>query len=347
MIVRHAKALGSPMGAWLSSRRKHPTTCLSAGSDPDPKETEMPFVMIALLLLQAPAQAQLDSARALSMFPLQEGNRWEYAVHVHPYHGLPYDDGFTLVEVQGDTLMPNGMRYSRMSGIDLVGWGGLSPSVHSFARVDSMALAVKVYSEWLFDCDSAGTSEALLLDLGVRGNGSYETCLDGYQQDVDYWADTDPDGPFVDPDSAMYHIMCCYKDFRLSPGFGITDHSSGYLGFTTYDIIYARIDGVEYWATGVDDQKRMIPDGYALELDSYPNPFNPSTILTYTLARGQQVELEIFDLLGRRVRTLVSGVQEAGGHTVTFHGDGLASGVYLARIAAGGQCETRKILLVK
>ncbi|MCA9784211.1 MAG: T9SS type A sorting domain-containing protein [Calditrichaeota bacterium] len=305
-------------------------------------------MMIALLLLlQAPARAQLDSTRALSMFPLQEGNRWEYAVMVFPYNGTPYDDGFRMVEVVGDTLLPNGVRYSRLSGIDLLEWGGIEPWLTSYARVDTAALDVKVYSEWLGDCDSAGTSEAVLLDLGAQGFGYYTNFLCGYAVDTYFHAETSTVGPFGGPDSAMVHSRCCYQEYMLSPSFGLTGFSVGDLGHVTYTIAYARIDGVEYWATGLEDNRRGHPGTFALELDSYPNPFNPATTLSYTLAQSQRVELDIFNLRGQRVRSLVSGWQQSGAHEVSFHGEDLASGVYLARLEACGQCVTRKLLLLE
>jgi hypothetical protein len=84
----------------------------------------------------------------------------------------------------------------------------------------------------------------------------------------------------------------------------------------------------------------------------FPNPFNPRTSLGFVLARGGAARLEIFDLAGRRVRTLVDESLAAGQHERVWDGAGedgrrLPSGAYLARLTAGGVVEVRKLLIAK
>ena len=83
-----------------------------------------------------------------------------------------------------------------------------------------------------------------------------------------------------------------------------------------------------------------------------PNPFNPSTTITYTTAQSGQVKLRIYDVAGRLVRTLVSEHQVADEHTVTWngrddHNQQVASGVYLYRMRAGDFEETKRMVLLK
>jgi len=83
-----------------------------------------------------------------------------------------------------------------------------------------------------------------------------------------------------------------------------------------------------------------------------PNPFNPRTELRFTLARAGRVRLVLYDLAGRRVRELVSGELPAGPHAVTWRGEDdagrrLGSGVYLARLQAGGTVQTRRLVMVR
>ena len=83
-----------------------------------------------------------------------------------------------------------------------------------------------------------------------------------------------------------------------------------------------------------------------------PNPFNPDTVIPFQLTRGGHVSLEVFDVAGRRVRTLVDASLPAGLHQAAWDGrDGggraLASGVYLYRMRGGGRSETRRMLLLK
>ena len=80
---------------------------------------------------------------------------------------------------------------------------------------------------------------------------------------------------------------------------------------------------------------------------NFPNPFNPSTTIKFELPRASQVNLSVYDILGREVSLLVNGKREAGVHEVKFDGSNLASGVYFYRLQAGDFVQTRPVLLLK
>jgi hypothetical protein len=80
---------------------------------------------------------------------------------------------------------------------------------------------------------------------------------------------------------------------------------------------------------------------------NYPNPFNPSTRIVYNLSGRESIKLEIFDILGRKIATLVDGIREAGEHAVNFDASGLQSGVYFYQITAGTTVQAKKMLLIK
>ncbi|MBS1262682.1 MAG: hypothetical protein MAG453_02044 [Calditrichaeota bacterium] len=82
-------------------------------------------------------------------------------------------------------------------------------------------------------------------------------------------------------------------------------------------------------------------------LDAYPNPFNTTATVRYTLAKPGEVTLDVYDLLGRRVASLADGLRAPGAHTVTFDASSLASGPYFLRLTAGERSATRKITLAK
>lgn len=89
-----------------------------------------------------------------------------------------------------------------------------------------------------------------------------------------------------------------------------------------------------------------------LALGNHPNPFNPSTTISFALPEAEVVTLRVYDVRGRLVRTLADGSFEAGAHSVEWNGtDGgnspVASGVYFYRLTAGGVDQTRKMLLMK
>ena len=80
---------------------------------------------------------------------------------------------------------------------------------------------------------------------------------------------------------------------------------------------------------------------------NYPNPFNPETKIRFSIVSTQHATLTVYDLLGRRVATLVDEKKAPGRYEVAFGGARLASGVYIYRLTAGSYVETRKMLLLK
>jgi hypothetical protein len=98
---------------------------------------------------------------------------------------------------------------------------------------------------------------------------------------------------------------------------------------------------------GIDKKEPFsVPLTYSLG-DNYPNPFNPVTTITYSIAHPGPVELTVFNLLGQVVAELVNEIQPAGEYSVQWQPKGIASGIYLYRLKAGDFVETRKLVLVK
>ncbi|MCX6167828.1 MAG: fibronectin type III domain-containing protein [Ignavibacteriales bacterium] len=103
-------------------------------------------------------------------------------------------------------------------------------------------------------------------------------------------------------------------------------------------------------ATSVEGEE-AIPTAFELS-QNYPNPFNPTTRITYALPQNSYVTIKVYDMLGREVRTLISGEMLAGSHSVEWKGEDnlggkVASGAYIYRITAGNFISTKKMLLLK
>lgn len=98
--------------------------------------------------------------------------------------------------------------------------------------------------------------------------------------------------------------------------------------------------------TGVRTESNTLPKGFSLA-QNYPNPFNPSTIIQYNIPSGSKVKIEIFDVLGKLVSTLVSEYKAAGNYEINFNASKLSSGVYFYKLTAGSQILTKKMSLVK
>jgi hypothetical protein len=101
-------------------------------------------------------------------------------------------------------------------------------------------------------------------------------------------------------------------------------------------------------ATGIDGLTELgaVPEDFTLA-QNYPNPFNPTTVISYQLPVNSEVRLEVYDMLGRNVATLVNGQVSAGRHTINFDARNLSSGVYLYRLVAGSQIMTKKLTILK
>jgi len=101
--------------------------------------------------------------------------------------------------------------------------------------------------------------------------------------------------------------------------------------------------------TDVDDEideDKLLPRTFTLA-QNYPNPFNPATSINFTLPERARVRLEVFNILGQKVTTLLDDDITAGNHRVEFDGSPYASGVYFYRLKAGEQELTRKMMLLK
>ena len=137
-------------------------------------------------------------------------------------------------------------------------------------------------------------------------------------------------------------------EYGLESGRGIaiqTDHKilltgSSENGFTTARYNVTSISSVEETTNG------KIPDEFVLK-QNYPNPFNPSTKIKFSLPQEGDVKLEVFNLLGENVATLVDEYLSAGNFEAQFNAASLSSGVYLYTLQAGGFLQSKKMIFIK
>jgi len=94
------------------------------------------------------------------------------------------------------------------------------------------------------------------------------------------------------------------------------------------------------------DNYDALPSEFAL-LGNYPNPFNASTVIEYQLPEAAEARLEVYNLIGEKVATLVNGTEEVGYKSVTWEASEMSSGVYFYRLTAGDYTETKRMILVK
>ena len=98
--------------------------------------------------------------------------------------------------------------------------------------------------------------------------------------------------------------------------------------------------------TAFNDLDLTVAKNYSL-MQNYPNPFNPNTVIRYSIPnkdkwRADLVNLKIFDLLGREIKTLVNEIQSAGNYEIAFDAKDLTSGIYFYQLTAGEFKTTKK-----
>ncbi len=164
--------------------------------------------------------------------------------------------------------------------------------------------------------------------------------------------------------SAAYTVEAVEKNMLDAPYGAFAVNSPGDLDGDGFGEVYTGhleiVEGQQYLTvqefnqqnTKLDEKWRIVtPNDYKLA-QNFPNPFNPSTTIQYKLPLEKQVTLAVYDLMGHRVKTLVSEVKPSGTYSVTWNGTNaqgqqVASGVYIYRLEAGSVVKTRKMSLVR
>jgi hypothetical protein len=149
----------------------------------------------------------------------------------------------------------------------------------------------------------------------------------------------------------MWHPQVLFGDLNKS-------YLSTHLSYISNrkDILYANIGHLYLYrvlqqaniSTTVSvTEANELPPGFVLQ-QNYPNPFNPSTTITFTLSKPGLVTLEIFDALGRIVKTVLKDVYQSNGqHHVILDMEGYSSGVYYYGLKTESQCQLKPMLLLK
>lgn len=116
---------------------------------------------------------------------------------------------------------------------------------------------------------------------------------------------------------------------------------------TTYPPVPIVILDIQQTPVKVDRIEDFIPSSIYLE-QNFPNPFNPTTVINFGITEASNVDLRVYDMLGREVAVLVDNqFMEAGKYSMKFHADGLASGIYLYKLKAGQTELVKKMQLIK
>jgi hypothetical protein len=117
------------------------------------------------------------------------------------------------------------------------------------------------------------------------------------------------------------------------------------VGNSYYRLKQINFDGTTEYSNIIDVTFGAVSE-FALD-QNYPNPFNPSTKIKYEIKEKSNVELKVFDLLGREIATLINEEKPVGNYEIDFNASRLSNGVYFYRLQAGAFVQTRKMILLK
>ena len=208
---------------------------------------------------------------------------------------------------------------------------------HDFSDYVNTSLYYHPSFDQFLEIDNLNISYSQLQNFS-NINVFYTAIAPFYQQEFYYF------------DNTGIHYLGCYHiddmyvwnvDFIPEAGIFIVLDGEGSL-LRSYNISYAN--------TEVEEILNSVPETYLIQ--NYPNPFNPETTISFYLEKEKRVKLEIFNIRGQRLATLIDDILPEGEHSLvwspeTYRGRNLPSGVYLYRLKAGDYDKTRKMLYLK
>lgn len=206
-----------------------------------------------------------------------------------------------------------------------------------------------------FDADSLMDVGILVyennFEEGVEFTDAPEGSVDWTRAILEEPGDTDPPPSFDRYNDSMDDPVNAanldhWRDFTYPTT--STSYSAAENGFPVGDLNWfpdkkAEWESGEFTSTEIID---VVPNQFKLN-GNYPNPFNPSTTISFDLASHANVSMEVYNILGAKVSTLDLGSRQAGTHDVRFDASDLPSGIYIVRMTAGEQMATMRMTLIK
>jgi hypothetical protein len=276
--------------------------------------------------------AQIDTSVC---YPLHIGDKWEYY--------FPGND-YSTVEIISDTIMPNGHKYFVFNEYGVSAW--------QYQRVEDVT---KVYYYSVPD-----ENEYILFDFRLPEKTIWEVSFSEY-----YWglyktwttnnnilntvlenrefSFVNIDSTVSPPDTIWNPILDVYPTLVTK-----------YLGISSYiygleELVGAYINGVGYGSlVGIKELHEESINDFEL-YQNFPNPFNPTTTINYSLPEDGYTELKVYNIYGELIETLVSENKSAGSYSIQFSASGknIASSVYLYTLSSGKYNTTGKMIMMK
>ncbi|HKJ81496.1 MAG TPA: T9SS type A sorting domain-containing protein [Ignavibacteriaceae bacterium] len=156
---------------------------------------------------------------------------------------------------------------------------------------------------------------------------------------TDIWTYTSTNGGYLYNRTISYLFLSTNGTQVLVDAADTTSPSTGVIPVSDITFINATV-------TDVPNANNTIPDNFNLE-QNYPNPFNPTTIINFSIPKLSLVTIKVYDILGNEIATLVNEEKPAGTYEITWNAANLPSGIYFYRMDAGSFISTKKLILLK
>ncbi len=223
--------------------------------------------------------------------------------------------GMTVTTVRSLDIAPNG---DLIAGTE----GGIfrsTDNAENWVRIDTQKV-VKPYGIY------AAVNKSGIIFMGGAKSGVNSQCYQSTNNGAT-WQQIENNILTIDGNASLTGL------FAASNGFLFGGTTSGLFKSTQI-------------TTSVSKNFYTAPITFSLS-QNFPNPFNPSTEIQFSIRDASMVSLKVYDILGREVSTVVSDVKEPGTYSITFNASTLSGGVYYARLQSGQRIATKKMLLVK
>ena len=276
----------------------------------------------SLLLAQAP----------LDFFPHHLGDIWEYWVDAGP-GGLITKQN----EITKDSLGNNGRYYLETSW-----FGKFVVDTTTFEVFKLYGTLDKLYKldadsgdSWIVWEDSTSQFQFIAVISGIFEDTLFNQPVIIKIIDYFYYTIGAPESLWTQTDYISSNFGLIQRDLdQTYPAYFLR-------GALIDSTLFGTVSSIAKW------ENFEIPNIFSLQ-QNYPNPFNPTTTIQYNLLIAADAELTIYDLLGRKIETLVNTKQNAGNYRIEFNGSSLSSGIYLYRFNVNNKTIlTRKMILLK
>lgn len=210
-------------------------------------------------------------------------------------------------------------------------------SLYRFLRPNGLAVDLADYTEVAFTASGFGNAQMFIEKASITDGNQYGTSFRLNSQPTEYVIN------LSDLRQAGGNTGFTGEDVTTLVFYMTGNGSSQQPYFLTVENV--RFTGAQTSSVSVEDDLE-VPANYMLE-QNYPNPFNPVTTIGFSLPQSSEVNLTVYDMLGRQVRVLVNGIMTGGRHEIAFEASDLPSGTYLYRLETPTQTLSKMLTLLK